>query len=847
VFACPDHRADAARTGALTRLVTAIARVDSVEEAYDLALRGVEEIVAPDRCAMLVFDEAGVMRFRAWRGLSEGYRQAVEGHSPWPPTATDAQPVLVPDVFADAGLRPLLATIAGEGIRALAFVPLAARRLVGKFMLYYDRPHAFAADEIALAQAVAGVVAFAVERIRAEAALRDSEEFLKRAFESSPDCITVLGVDGRVQSVNTSGLRLLEVDEVDLVLGTPWIGFWQGADREAAAALARARRGETGAFEGFRPTADGVPRWWDVRVSGLHRGDGIERLVSIARDITERRRAQALIVGQNEALEMIVRGEPLGRVLATLARVVDEQGAGKAAASIMLLEDHRLRNGASPGLPDDYLAAVDGIVIHPELGTCAAAAARREVIVTPDIAADPRWADFAHLPLALGLRAAWSMPILSGSGEVLGTFGTYLREARSPTREEIQTVGALTRTAAVAIEHVRAASALAAALGREQSANHAKDEFLAMLSHELRTPLNAMMGWTAMLRGGTLDTGSAHRALEAVDRNTRLLARLLEDLLDVSRIVSGKLTLERRRTPVLPIVEAAVESVRHTADAKAIALTVDYVAGPVHVIGDPTRLQQVVWNVLANAVKFTPHGGRVSVGLAMAVERVEIRVTDTGCGIAPAVLPVIFDPFRQADSTSRRRHGGLGLGLAIVRHLVELHDGQVRAESEGEGRGATFVITLPLAPVVADPPRVLALRAGDATGPRLDGLRLLVVDDEPDARDLFATVFAQRGAAVTAVASVGEALAAIERTRPDLLVADISMPGRDGYELIRAVRATANRRPLRAIAVTAHARREDRDRVLGAGYDAYLAKPIDLPALVALAASLAGGEAVSTA
>jgi PAS domain S-box-containing protein len=834
---------------AIGRLVAAISRVETIETAYEHALTAIEEAVRPDRAAILVIDDAGMMRFCAAHGLSDDYCRAVEGHSPWAPDAVDPEPVLVSDVREAPSLSAFRAVIEREGVAALGFVPLVARRLIGKFMLYFDRPHTFTAAEVAAARTIADLVAFAIERLRTEAALRRSQEFLNSIVESSPDCIKVLDLDGRILSMSTGGQRLLELSDLSTVLGAPWVEFWSEPQRVAARqALVSAAAGEEATFEGFGPTGRGRLRWWEVRLTPLRTTTGaVERLLVISRDVTERRRSQALIIGQNHALELIARGEPLDVVLATLVRVVEEQEPG-AVASILLLDEEgrRLHNGASPSLPADYLAAIDGIEIDPEVGTCAAAAARREVVVTPDFAACASWRGLAHLPLALGFRGAWSMPIISGSGRVLGTFGTYFREVRTPTAAERDTVQTLTRTAAVAIDRARAQDALARALEREQDArvtaeeaNRAKDEFLATLSHELRTPLTAMLGWTRVLRNGQLGAPAAVHALASVERSTRLLSQLIDDLLDVSRIVSGKLVLERRAIQLAPVVQAAVEAVRHAADEKGVALDVSLPESSAVVWGDSTRLQQVVWNVVVNAVKFTPPGGRVSVRLERGGAEAVVTVTDTGRGIRPELLPYIFDRFRQSDGSSRRQHGGLGLGLAIVRQLVDVHGGSIRVTSAGEGQGATFAIALPLMAPGAGADE--GPTPGSSSLPRLDAVRVLLVEDDPEARALFVTMLHHSGAAVVATGSVDEALRVLHDESPDVIVADISMPVRDGFDLVRAIRRLPGARgQAPAIAVTAHARSTDRERVLAAGYDVHIAKPVDPADFIRAIASVSG-------
>ena len=377
-----------------------------------------------------------------------------------------------------------------------------------------------------------------------------------------------------------------------------------------------------------------------------------------------------------------------------------------------------------------------------------------------------------------------------------------------------------------------------------RDADQAKDRFLAVVSHELRTPLTAMLGWVRLLTTGMLDDATSARALPVIERNTKLLAQLIDDLLNVSRIVAGKLTLEAGPVDLVAVIEWAMEAVQGLADAKSIGLkaVLDPSAGAV--VGDPGRLQQVVWNLLSNAIKFTPSRGRIDLRLERAGSHARLTVRDTGRGIHPELLPHIFDRFRQDDGT--KRHGGLGLGLAIVRHIVELHEGTVRAQSEGEGRGATLVVELPL-PVddVPPAPKPAAVYRKLENAPsrliNLVGRRILVVDDEADARDLLAEILGHAGATVAVVTSADEALETLSRWRPDVLVSDIGMPGEDGYVLIRKVRALSAEEGglVRALALTAYARSEDRALALEAGFHTHIAKPVDPLELTALIAGLA--------
>jgi PAS domain S-box-containing protein len=366
-----------------------------------------------------------------------------------------------------------------------------------------------------------------------------------------------------------------------------------------------------------------------------------------------------------------------------------------------------------------------------------------------------------------------------------------------------------------------------------EKANRIKDEFLATLSHELRTPLTAMLGWIRMLRTRGADPATTERALDTIERNTKLLTQLVEDVLDVSRITTGTMRLDAQSVPLIPIIEAAVESMRPAARAKTIQLGLFLDPAVPPVAGEPARLQQIVWNLISNAIKFTPRGGRVEVHLAQAASRIEIRVSDTGQGIDREFLPFVFDRFTQADSSTTRRYGGLGLGLAIVRHLVELHGGTVTASSDGPGRGATFVVALP-APAVA-----AAAMPGAAAGRprRLRGVRVLAIDDDADARELLSVVLAGDGAHVVTARSVDEGLAAFDRDRPDVIVCDIAMPERDGYELVRTLRQRGDTVPVAAL--TAHAREDERSRSVAAGFQTHIVKPVDPDELVTEVARLA--------
>ncbi|HEY9851269.1 MAG TPA: response regulator [Leptolyngbyaceae cyanobacterium] len=453
-----------------------------------------------------------------------------------------------------------------------------------------------------------------------------------------------------------------------------------------------------------------------------------------------------------------------------------------------------------------------------------------------------------------------SSPMLSDLGKLIGYVGTMEDITERKQAEEAR--------AAMLREQI--------ARQQAEAANRMKDEFLATLSHELRTPLNSILGWARLLRTRSFNQETADRALETIERNAKLQAQLIEDILDVSRIVRGKLRLNLCPVNLVSILQSAIDSVCHQAENKNIQIQTIVDPDVSLISGDPNRLQQVIWNLVSNAIKFTPEGGKIEVKLEQADPYVKIKVSDTGIGISKDFLPYVFDRFRQADGKTTRSYGGLGLGLAIVHHLVQLHGGIVQADSAGEGKGATFTVQLPLSRQVGEeeskklgeqgssgvetpgsevlPENLYSNRATTiqhkclhpapgccSSAHILNGLRVLVVDDDPDVREFVAVVLEDGGAKVTAVASASEALKTIKKWQPDVLVSDIGMPEEDGYAFIRKVRNSERKgRFLPAAALTAYIREEDRTKALEAGFQIHLSKPIDSRTLVNAIADLAG-------
>ncbi len=487
-------------------------------------------------------------------------------------------------------------------------------------------------------------------------------------------------------------------------------------------------------------------------------------------------------------------------------------------------------------------------------------------IRSDDIRDDPRYGKMApHHGMPHGhppVRSYLAVPVVSRGGSVLGGLFFGHPEPGVFTERTERIIVGVAAQAAVAIDNARLYEAAQksavereklldserAARAEAERASQMKDEFLATLSHELRTPLSSILGWSQVLRGGGKTPGDLQKGLDVIERNARVQTQLIEDLLDMSRIISGKVRLDIQPVQPMSFVEAAIETVRPAAEAKDIRIEkiLDPQAGPVS--GDPNRLQQVVWNLLSNAIKFTPKEGKVQVLLERVNSHIEISVADTGMGIEPRFIDHVFERFRQQDSSTTRRYGGLGLGLSIVKNLVELHGGTVRAQSAGAGQGATFSVLLPVAVLQRAEPRS-RVHPKSAVPPTpelrtidLTGVTVLVVDDQPDARELVARVLQDCNARVLTAGSAEDALALVERERPHVLVSDIGMPDVDGYELLRRVRALGEARggKLPAIALTAFARSEDRTRALRAGFLVHVSKPVEPSELIASVASVAG-------
>jgi len=503
---------------------------------------------------------------------------------------------------------------------------------------------------------------------------------------------------------------------------------------------------------------------------------------------------------------------------------------GADTAAILLLEGRELVAHAAKGHEEEVER---GVRIPVGVGFAGRVAAEKRPIFVEDV---DRAKVVNPILREKGIRSLLGVPILF-EGRVIGVLHVGALQRRQFNRGDAQLLQVVADRMGLGIEYARL-------YRRAEESSRLKDEFLATLSHELRTPLTPILAWVIQLRRGTLDPTRAAHALEAIERNARAQARLVDDLLEVSRIISGKMRLDLKPVRLAEVIDAAIDAVRPAAVVKNIRVVKGFHRGVLPILGDGQRLQQVVWNLLSNAIKFTPENGRVEVWLRPAQTHLELSVRDTGKGIPPGFLPHVFERFRQAQAPITGGPGGLGLGLAIVRHIVELHGGSVHAESAGQGKGATFTVRLPLR-VAPQPASSPGAPPPAPETPRLAGLRVLVVDDERDTCEVLEAVLRRGGAEVRACQSAAAALAALKGWWPDVLVCDIGMPGEDGYALMRKIRTrgTPPGRPLAAVALTAYARFEDRQQALAAGFQRHVPKPFDTEELVATVASLGRGTA----
>jgi len=692
---------------------------------------------------------------------------------------------------------------------------------------------------------------------------RDLSKRLQAILEGLDAGITVQDPSGRLVFANTAGARMCGLGSVEELLAAPTSATIARFDvlgdddrpidpddlpgrrvlrtGEPCAAVLRVREHATGR----------VWRSW-VRAMPVRDEDGrVEIVINVMHDVTAAHRKEQHDVCLSIATAALGASLDIDEMLGRLTQVLVPVLADWCVVSL-LAEDELRHVAIAHADPKKMQAARDVYDRFPPSPDAprglwnvlrSGVAELYETVDDELLRLGAQNEEHLALLRAAGMRSVILVP-LRVRERVVGTLTLITAESgRSYDREDLRVAEELGRRAGNALENARHYGEAREAARRAEEASRTKDEFLATVSHELRTPLNAIVGWSSLLRARSREPSVA-KGIEVIFRNAQAQVKIIDDILDVSRIINGKFLLEPKATDLVAIARDAIEVVRPASDAKQISVELVAPAPPYQLVADPERLQQVVWNLLSNAVKFTEARGRIVVRIERDASTLALSVVDSGKGIAPDFLPYAFDRFRQADASTTRRVGGLGLGLAIVRHVVELHGGSVEAWSEGIGKGATFTIRLPVRAVVPAAAQERPVTPHEPATPRardLDGVRVLVVDDEEDARDLLAAVLTDAGATVESVRSAQTGLDALARFRPDVLVSDIGMPEEDGYSFIERIRALPPEEggAIPSLALTAYTREEDRSRALRAGFTTHLGKPASPDALTAAVANLA--------
>ena len=696
--------------------------------------------------------------------------------------------------------------------------------------------------------------------------LMESEARFRKLCETVPAMIWMSDAQGNCVYWNPRWTEFTGQTTADAVAG----GWWEVVHPDD---LARVRHGFLQALDERRAFSaeyrvrrhDGEYRWcMDTATTHFGVDGSFLGHIGSLMDISERKRIEDATASERSILGLITTGAPLPIVLDSIALSVEARGERSLRCSIMLAnpEQTLLRCAAAPSLPLEYAVRFDGLAITDRGTPCGRAARQAHQVICEDIADDPTWGEHRTHALAMGIAACYVTPILGSNGVVLGTLAMYYRTPYLPTLHEQAMARSASHLAGIVIERNRIDAQLKASLLAEtnarneaETASRIKDDFLATLSHELRTPLNAILGWSRLMQTESFAPENIDKGLVIIERSARSQAQIIDDLLDMSAILSGKVRLQPEHFDIGGLARSTIDLMRPTAANKQVELRVRGLEdGTTPFFGDAGRLQQVLVNLIGNAIKFTPANGRVELEMAAAPDHLRLSVHDTGVGIAPDFLPHVFDRFRQADASTTRRVGGLGLGLSISRQLIDLHGGWLGATSAGHGLGATFTLVLPYqhgvsAPRAQDPANGKVGPLPQAMAGRLRGVHLLLVDDDNDSRDATEHFLRHAGAQVTSAGSADAAEQLLRQQEFDALISDIAMPGRDGYDLIQAVRSSAPVRQPRiaAIALTAYVREEDREKAMLAGFDGHMGKPLDPLGLVELIEALSGGPGKSTA
>jgi len=830
------------RLKALYRLTSALTRASALADVYEEALTSLYQGLEADRSSVLLFDPDGVLRFKAWRGLSDPYRRAVEGHSPWSRDTKDPAPILVPDVLEDEPLRPFRDTITGEGIRALAFVPLVAKgKLLGKFMLYYNKPHEFTEDDVRVSETIAAHVAFAVERARGEEELQRGQRRL--AAEHA-----VTRILAESHSFTEAAPRILQA--VGECLGCTFAAIWRPTPDERALRCLHIWHPDSAKEHRFaqicRDTkferGSGLPgRVWEtseaVWLNDLETDRSFPRLRAAAAEGLRSGFAFPILTGRRfrGLLEFFLpqKSEPDPQLLTMMTAIGSEIGQfiEQKRAELALRQSEAWFRHLAETVPEIlFVNAADGSreYVSPRFFEYTGEDPEghrpdRFEAAHPDDREDVR----ARFQKAMKRAETFdcefrirrkdgayrwfhvrSVPILDESGKIERWFGVAMDVNEQKLAQE-----------------------------RLQDASRAKDDFLAMLAHELRNPLNPIRNAVHVMRLVGPEEAAFERSQDIIERQVRHMTRLIDDLLDVSRIAHGKILLKRERLDLTALVRSTIDDHKAEIEARGIRLTLELPSEPLWVSGDPTRLAQVVGNLLHNANKFTSSTGEIRVRAQRdaAAERAVVSVRDTGIGMEPEILGRVFETFTQAEQGLDRSGGGLGLGLPLVKGFVQLHGGSVHAESEGLGRGAEFSIRLPLDRSPAPAPK-----AAETPSSETATCRVLLIEDNTDSVESTRLFLALAGHEVDTAYTGSMGIARARECRPDVVLCDIGLQGGlDGYAVARALRWDPQFTGTYLVAITGYGREDDIRCARDAGFDLHLTKPVDPVALKTLLSALA--------
>ncbi len=783
---------------ALYAFVDRLHRSTTLDEVYDAALDAIIQALACNRASILLYDSADVVRFVGSRGLSEQYRAAVEGHTPWTRDTRNPKPISIEDIETAEVDEALKQAVRQEGIRSLHFIPLVlGSELIGKFMTYYNVPHAATKEELDLAVSIAHQLAFGISRKRTEEALRRSEHELADFFETASLGLHWVDANGIIIRANRAELEMLGYTSEEY-LGRHISEFH--VDRSAIdEILAKLTRGELITdFPARLRCKDNSVRDVIINSSVLWEGGEFIHTRCFTHDVTDYKRAEAALRENEECLRLATETGRVG--------VWDwDIKTGRVSLTDSVYTIHGVRKEEFDVTLENFIS-----LIHPD---------DREFVTKAieDSVAKGTPYEIEFRILKLNREVAW-----------IFTTATVFGEDGRPSRMVGATLDVTERKLAEAERERLLAREQELRLAAEES-NRLKDEFLATMSHELRNPLNVILGYSELLLRADEIKNSPQllKMGEALRRNAVAQSHLIRDLLDLSRLRSGKLALNAETVSLMTAVTNAVETVRADALAKDIKITIEAPDEALFVEGDLLRLEQIVWNLLTNSVKFTPSGGAISVRAAKEDSQIVLTVTDTGEGIDAAFLPHVFEMFRQADASTSRAQSGMGIGLALVRQLVELHGGLVSVESGGRGLGTCVTVRLPRRAEAAAP----VLPVMDLTSSALSKLGVLVLDDSEDTIEMLRTLLEQGGARVTTATNGLEALRIASQGEFDVVLSDISMPGMDGFEFVRRLRELPGKKDVPVLALTGFGRPEDINRAQNEGFFSHLTKPFDLTKL----------------